>query len=614
MRKAIVVLILFLCSASFCFALRAKDLKHALLQNNTDSEKYVDLLNRRAMLMYETNVDSTFYYTTKARKIAERIGYKQGKADALNNLGIFFDIKGNSQMALRYYNAGYMAYQALKDSSNLAQATMNIAMVYGQMGRHGKAVQYFDYALNHAKKLSKDSILSLVIYNYLLAYPDKFKQDSTTWYINKVKEIASKYKDKRVLVAIEQLVGDQLILAGERQKGLKVLDSTISLALKERLYYVSMDMFIDIGDQLLESDSDRAVAYYKKGLGIASKNGYLIYSELLAEKLFNFYNAKGDNLTASIYSRQLLNFHGEKEKLHNSSEVDYLDYALKEKEVDALTLKSKYQTASLILAVLVIILALVVLFVITRNLKRTRQLNSQVLNQNNIMKDTLNSLELSQADNSKMIKMAAHDLRNPLGGIFSLTEIMLNKGDYAPGDLHKLELIKRASENSLSVVSDMLQFQSEKIQKKTIDLQEMLQYCISILDDKAKAKRQQLNLFSEHVLIQASSEKLWRVMSNLISNSIKFSPFNSEINIRVILRGKDVEIQVEDKGVGIPIDLQDKIFDMETAAKRVGTAGEISFGYGLAISKQIVEAHGGKIWLKSNEEEGATFFVSLPIN
>ena len=74
-----------------------------------------------------------------------------------------------------------------------------------------------------------------------------------------------------------------------------------------------------------------------------------------------------------------------------------------------------------------------------------------------------------------------------------------------------------------------------------------------------------------------------------------------------------VLIEVSDHGIGIPVELQDKIFDMFTEAKRPGTAGEQAFGLGLAISKQIVEAHGGKIWFESDLERGTTFFVDLPV-
>jgi signal transduction histidine kinase len=74
-----------------------------------------------------------------------------------------------------------------------------------------------------------------------------------------------------------------------------------------------------------------------------------------------------------------------------------------------------------------------------------------------------------------------------------------------------------------------------------------------------------------------------------------------------------VLIAVKDHGIGIPAEMKDKIFDMFTEAKRTGTAGEQAFGLGLAISKQIVEAHGGKIWFESKPGQGTTFYVELPV-
>src|ERR1700744_4076992 len=94
-----------------------------------DSLRYTDALNRMAMLLYEKNIDSTFYYTRQARALAERLDYNKGKTDALNNLGVFFDIKGNLQLALRYYNEAYAGYSRIKDSVNRVQTLMNIAMV-----------------------------------------------------------------------------------------------------------------------------------------------------------------------------------------------------------------------------------------------------------------------------------------------------------------------------------------------------------------------------------------------------------------------------------------------------------------------------------------------------
>jgi len=578
------------------------------LTHTKDSARYVDALNRLAMLLYEKNIDSTFYYTKQAREIAERQHYDKGKADALNNLGVFFDIKGNLQLALRYYDEAYSAYTQLNDSVNRVQTLMNIAMVYNEIGKDRRAIQRFDAALTMGKKLSRDSIMSLAIYNYLLEYPARFSRDSISYYIGKARRIAASYKDDRTLVAIGQLTADDLIAHGKREQGLTFLDQTIATSISKKLYYVSMDMLADMGDQLALADPMRAAVYYKQGLAISAKNGYMFYSQLMARKLFDFYIARHDSLRAAAYSSQLVALHDEQEKLNNASGVDYLDYALKDQQVKSLETRSRYQTALLILAVIVCLLAIAVMLIIRQNLKRTKRLNVQ-------MTKTLDALEQSQADNTRMMKIAAHDLRNPIGGMYSIAGLLLDEPDRSDNDRMMLELIKTSAGNSLELVSDLLQvqFKTEELKKDPVDIGEMLNYCVSLLLNKAEAKGQQINLQAQPFTLSVSREKLWRVISNLITNAIKFSPSGAVIDVKMDHDAQSVRIAVNDHGIGIPPEMKDKIFDMFTEAKRSGTAGEQSFGLGLAISKQIVEAHRGKIWFESKQGNGTTFFIDLPI-
>ncbi|RZK13272.1 MAG: tetratricopeptide repeat protein, partial [Flavobacterium sp.] len=161
MRKITLIFFLSVSFSLFCLA-QSSELKNikASLPQIKDSLKYADALNRLGMLMYEKNVDSTFFYTKNARELSERLNYSKGKADALNNLGIFFDIKGNLQLAMRYYNEAYIAYKVLKDAPNQVQTTMNIAMVYGEMRKDDKAIKWFDDALKAGNLLKQDSINS----------------------------------------------------------------------------------------------------------------------------------------------------------------------------------------------------------------------------------------------------------------------------------------------------------------------------------------------------------------------------------------------------------------------------------------------------------------------
>jgi len=610
MEKRLLFFCLLLLSCNLGWG-QSSELKNiqASLPKIKDSLRYVDALNRMATLLYEKNADSTFYYTRMARDIAERHHYDRGKADAMNNLGIFFDIKGNFQLALKYYNEGYTGYKKMVDSVNSVQALMNIAMVYQEMGKDDKAIQRYDQAFRQARQLRTDSIRSLVIYNYLLSYPARFSRDSTRYYITIAKQIAAKYKDKRTLVAIDQLIADDLISHGKRAEGLALLEQTITTAINQKLYYVSMDMHIDIAQQLEKTDPEKSVAYYSQALAIAEHNDYLFYSEILTRKLFEFYDTRGDHAMAGNYSKKLIDIHDKEAKLNNQSGIDYIDYALKDEQVKALEGRYTYQVALTILSCIAFLLAVFMIISIRKHLRRSKQ-------QNNQMKEALTALEQSQADNTRMLRIVAHDLRNPMGGIYSVTSMMLEETDRPEEDQIMLDLIKTSSQHSLELVDNLLQlqFSSEELKKEPVDIAEMLRYCVSLLNSKAAAKEQQLSLEVIPAVVAASREKLWRVISNLIANAIKFSPNGTRINVKMMQKEHDIRIVVKDEGIGIPPEMSEKIFDLFTEAKRPGTAGEQPFGMGLAISKQIVEAHKGRIWFENNESRGTTFIVDLPFS
>ena len=616
MRK-IAILIYSLFSLSFFGFAQSPEMAtiKSSMKGITDSLKYVDALNRLAMLMYEKNIDSTFYFTKQAREIAKRHRYIKGNADALNNLGIFFDIKGNLQLALRYYNEAYTGYNTIKDSANQVQTIMNIAMVYKEFGKDKRAVQWFNRAVKTGELLKHDSIMSLVLYNYVLGYPKNFTAKTRKNSINKAKQIALKYEDERTILAIDQLIADDLIVGGKHEAGFKLLGNTIDSAIRKKMFYVSMDMLIDMGDKLAEKAPLLSVARYREGLEIANRNGFLIYSQILARKIFDFYTRRGDDAQAVVYGRKLMDLQEQQAKIDNLSSIDYLDYALKEQQVTLLVGRSKYQVTLLIVVTIACLLALAVLVWIRKNLKHTKKLNKKITDQNNTLKEALQALEQSQADNTRMLKIVAHDLRSPIAAIHSLSTLMMDEAQRPDSDKQILKVIIGSSKDSHSLVNDLLQmqFKTEALTKTPVDLAELVQYCVLLLQNSADAKAQIINLRVKQVTLLASGEKLWRVMSNLIANAIKFSPYNATIEVEMEEEANSVRIGVADEGIGIPVEIEDKIFEMFTEAKRPGTAGEQPFGLGLAISKQIVEAHGGKIWFERKASKGTIFFIELPL-
>ncbi|MBN9381433.1 MAG: HAMP domain-containing histidine kinase [Chitinophagaceae bacterium] len=290
-------------------------------------------------------------------------------------------------------------------------------------------------------------------------------------------------------------------------------------------------------------------------------------------------------------------------------------------ELELLKKQDEIKTGYLRVAIIFVLMAVVIILQVVQNWRRTRRnvaeltaLNQRIQVQNDHMQKTLYALEQSQQDNTRMMKIVAHDLRNPIGASGSVAALLLKKQDLPKDQRAMLELIHTSSQNSLGLIGDLLHVhtKAEELKKEPVDMESVLKYCVDLLRHKAEAKKQRLVLHTMPMTVPANREKMWRVVSNLISNAIKFSPEDSEIEVDMSRAGDMMRISVKDQGIGIPEEIQEKIFDLFTEAKRRGTAGEESFGLGLSISKQIVEAHGGRIWYETTPGAGTIFFIELP--
>lgn len=582
----------------------------------TDSSRYVDALNRIGMLSYEENADTTLFYANKAREIARRINYTKGIADATNNLAIYFDINGNAELALRYYSDAYKQYSGLGDSSNLVQTLMNIAMVYNSNGNTEKALDHYKRAMSLGAGLSKDSIMSLVIYNFLLQHPKQFTADSVDHYIDKAVRIAQKYHDIRLLLAIEQLKANRYIQEGQRATGIRLLEHALAGGLREKLFFMSLDILGELGDLYSTTDSAKAIAYYQQALTITKEKNYSSYEMDLNNKLYDFYMARKDKVKVYEYSAVLVQLYRKKQEIDNQSGIDYITYALKDQQLETIREKAVYSERLLWLEGIACVLAAVIIFMLWRNGRQNKRIHATLEDQYKKLAVTSNALENSNKNYARLISVVAHDLRNPIGAVHSITGMMINSNTSAK-DKEWMQLVEKASKRCLQLITELLEtdfeIRAETLHKETVDIIALLQQAVQLLFYRATEKKQRLiTPEATGLFIQADREKLARVLDNLVANAIKFSPENATIEIMAEETKSGITISVHDNGVGIPPEIADKLFEpFENSIKRKGTAGEQSFGLGLYICRQIILAHGGRIWFESSPGQGSIFFVSL---
>ena len=228
--------------------------------------------------------------------------------------------------------------------------------------------------------------------------------------------------------------------------------------------------------------------------------------------------------------------------------------------------------------------------------------------------------EINQEKN-RYIGMVAHDLRNPIGVAAVYSDLLLDEYDSTPRE-DQLQYIGQINEScyfSLDLIREFLD--ASKIEAGIFDLRIERKDYIKFVKDVihqnehfARIKSQKIRLESSLENIEAcfDTNKMQQVLNNLLSNAMKYSQPNTEINVSVSMDGKTVVTHVTDQGLGIPKEEFSKIYQPFQTTSVKSTGNEKSFGLGLALVKKIVEAHVGKVWFESEVNKGSIFSFSLP--
>lgn len=235
------------------------------------------------------------------------------------------------------------------------------------------------------------------------------------------------------------------------------------------------------------------------------------------------------------------------------------------------------------------------------------------------LQNTNKALSIAQEQKSRILNTVAHDLRSPVNNISGICHIMLSDKEFTPAQKELVQLVLHASDTSLTLINELLQNNSVSVHQlslKTFDLNQVIKDAVSLLQVSAAKKNSRIveNYREGELMVHADKHRIIRVLTNLVNNAIKFSPAGSVINIQTDRQDNHAVFSVRDTGIGIPEEDQERVFDMLTHTRRRGTEGEISYGMGLSICQEIIEAHGGHISLESEVGKGSCFSVQLPLH
>jgi PAS domain S-box-containing protein len=229
-----------------------------------------------------------------------------------------------------------------------------------------------------------------------------------------------------------------------------------------------------------------------------------------------------------------------------------------------------------------------------------------------------NLAELEKLDHMKteFTSMVSHEFRTALTGIQGMSEL-INGGAMKADEVHEYSgYIFQEAERVNRLITDMLDLDrleagKMKLQVSPIDLNAVVEG-VAVRSSVVSSKHEiRTNLDADLPMVMGDADRLVQVVTNLVSNAIKYSPEGGAVLMSTRFVNGAVDVSITDHGVGIPADFVDRLFGRferyeKSPSKVIGT------GLGLAIARQIIEMHNGKIWVESAEGNGAVFHFTIP--
>jgi signal transduction histidine kinase len=635
------------------------------LKSTLKDSTYVNTLNDLAFAMRFYKRDSLLTLSNEALEKSRSIGYQSGNIVAQIGIGDYYSDQGLHDQGIVHYGKALEAAQGLKDDRLILYAENRLAGEYEYKGDYAMALQEMLKGIEIATELNDKEMLSIFNENIALLYAAQKDYDEALNYLNTSKKfndevandvfsahtyanMASVYADahqydyamfnvnKSISILEKHGIMDWLAFAYETKGKTYLRQSKFKWAKhwydqSEMLHQqvvdderAKIDLLQGLAETNLGLDKDSISEHYaqkayelakklnvKEGMKDASKTLYKIYKRknnfVKALAYHEFFERLSDTLARNESKKSLLML---KTRVNHEKQKEDL---ISENE-KALAEQKNYLTG-----ILGVVLVLVVItFLVKRSERIQRNLNKELTSKKVQLEENEHELLEINETKDKLFSIIGHDLRGPIGAFQGLLQLF-KKGEVEQEEfLSFIPKFKSDIDHISFTLNNLLSWGQSQMNGSTtkpsvIDLEHIVTENVNLLSEIAANKSiKVINKIEQDTLVWSDPHQIDIVIRNLISNALKFTPKKGSVTISAFEKNEHLEISVQDTGIGIDRETQDKLFAKNSNLTTYGTENEKGTGLGLNLCKEMVENNKGSIWVNSIPNKGTCFKFTLP--
>jgi signal transduction histidine kinase len=597
--------------------------------------KTVDSLNIAADYLYVGNPDSARKMAEKALLISEDLKYNYGIGHAFLNVGHVYWSQSYYPISLYYFNSA-LSYIPKNKPALLAECFNSIGRVYIDLKDYSSAKRSLDtcayYCGNDTDALAELHSQRSYLYTRLMDYDRAIAE---SWLCI---TLSKKINDNKGIAIVYSRLSTIYRLKNQYNRAIAYADTALQMSYGTGNRRLRAKTFIELALNYNElKNFDKAIDLAKKGVALSDSIGVMDGISSGYKALMFSFEQKGDLNQALVFQKKYnaaIDSINVSDKRKNTELIqNYFTLNSRLNNIAAMEIKGKeavirieYQNDIIIVLSISLLIVMMALFITYYYFKQKKLLISRMQRQHEalIMQKQLieeQSVNLTAVNKlkDKLLAVIGHDLRTPFANLHNIIELFETDSlstEEIYGLMKRMDPVIKGAELTLSNLLEWAgsQIRGINVEPSVVDISKVgaeMEQTFNYLLQQKDIRFQNAALTG--YCVRADEKHIKVIVSNLISNAIKFTEEKGIITLTSKVKGHELIVCLTDTGKGIADEQLNKLFNLNAHFSEIGTLGEMGTGIGLFLCKELVEFNGGQLWVTSEVNSGSSFSFSLPL-